>query len=87
MPLPRGAWPELNPRLHALLHLQHLLNKRTSARFNNKLKKKKKKKTKVKFLGASAILRKATINFLHIFLSVRPSVRLDKLGSHWTDFY
>ena len=69
-PLPRGAWPELNPRLHALLHLQHLLNKRNSALFNKKLKK---KKTKVKFLGASAIFRKATINLVIFFCpSVRP---------------
>jgi len=36
------------------------------------------------FLGAFAKLRKATINFVS---SVRPSVRMEQLGSHWTDFH
>ena len=39
-------------------------------------------------LSAFAKLRKATISFV---MSVRPSVRLsvrmEQLGSHWTDFY
>jgi hypothetical protein len=35
-------------------------------------------------LGAFAKLRKATISFV---LSVRPSVRMEQLGSHWTDFH
>jgi hypothetical protein len=35
------------------------------------------------FLGVLAKLRQATISF---FMSVRPSVRMEKLGSHWTDF-
>jgi hypothetical protein len=34
-------------------------------------------------LGAFAILQKATISF---GLSVRPSVCLEQLGSHWKDF-
>jgi hypothetical protein len=37
-----------------------------------------------KFLGAFAKLREATLNF---FISVGPSVRMEQLGSHWTDFY
>jgi hypothetical protein len=39
----------------------------------------------VGFLGAFAKLRKATISF--DCLSVSPSVRIEKLGSHWTDFH
>jgi hypothetical protein len=35
-----------------------------------------------KFLGASAKLRKATVSFV---ISVRPSVRMKHLDSHWTD--
>ena len=35
------------------------------------------------FLGAFAKLRKATISFV---LSVRLSVRMEQLGSHWTEF-
>ena len=38
----------------------------------------------VTFLGAFAKLRKATISFV---MSVRPSVRLEQLGSHWRDFH
>jgi hypothetical protein len=36
------------------------------------------------FLCAFAILRKATIYFV---TSVRPSVRMEQLGSHWRDFF
>ena len=36
------------------------------------------------FLGAFAKLRKETISFV---ISVRPSVRMEQLGSHWTDFH
>jgi hypothetical protein len=36
------------------------------------------------FLGVFTKLRKATINFVR---SVRPSVRMEQLGSHWTDFH
>jgi len=35
------------------------------------------------FLGVFAKLRKATISFV---MSVRPSVCMEQLGSHWTDF-
>jgi hypothetical protein len=35
-------------------------------------------------LGAFTKLRKATIN---LAMSVRPSVRMEQLGSHWTDFH
>ena len=35
-------------------------------------------------LGAFAELRKATISFV---MSVRSSVLVGKLGSHWTDFH
>jgi hypothetical protein len=35
------------------------------------------------FLGASAKLRKTTIAF---FMSVRPSVFVEQLCSHWMDF-
>jgi len=36
------------------------------------------------FSAAFAKLRKAIIGF---FMSVRPSVRMERLGSHWTDFH
>jgi hypothetical protein len=35
------------------------------------------------FLGTLAKLRKTTISYV---MSVRPSVRVEQLGSHWTDF-
>jgi len=35
------------------------------------------------FLRALAKLRKATISFV---MSVCPSVRMEQLGSYWTDF-
>ena len=39
------------------------------------------------FLGAFAILRKATISFvMSVCPSVRPSVRMEQLRSHCTDF-
>jgi len=38
----------------------------------------------VSSLDAFARIRIATINFV---MSVRPSVRMEKLGSHWTDFH
>jgi hypothetical protein len=37
----------------------------------------------VQFVGAFAKLRKVTISFL---MSVCPSVRMEQLGSQWTDF-
>jgi hypothetical protein len=37
---------------------------------------------KYEFLGAFGKLRKATISF--VMSSVRPSVRMEQLGSHWT---
>jgi hypothetical protein len=40
------------------------------------------------FLGAFAKLRRATISFvISVCLSVLPSVRMEQLGSHWTDFH
>ena len=36
------------------------------------------------FLGDFAKLRKASISFV---MSVGPSVRMEQLGSHWTDFH
>jgi hypothetical protein len=36
------------------------------------------------FLGAFAKLRKATVSFV---ASVRPSVRMQQLGSHWKDIH
>jgi len=36
------------------------------------------------FLGAFAKLRKATVSFL---MTVSPSVHMEQLGSHRTDFY
>ena len=36
------------------------------------------------FLGTFAELRKATISFV---MSVRPRVRMEQLGSRWTDFH
>ena len=35
------------------------------------------------YISAFANLRKATISFV---MSVRPSVRIEQLGCHWTDF-
>ena len=37
-----------------------------------------------RFLEAFAKLRKATIS---VVMSVRPFVRMEQLGSHWTDFH
>ena len=39
-----------------------------------------------RFLGAFAKLRKATVSFV-ISVRVRLSVRIEQLGSHWTDFH
>jgi hypothetical protein len=39
------------------------------------------------FLGAFPKLRKATISFMSVRPSVRPSVRMKQLASHWTDFH
>jgi len=40
------------------------------------------------FLGACAKLRKVTISFvMSVCPPVRPSVRKEQLGSHWTHFY
>jgi hypothetical protein len=36
------------------------------------------------FLGVLAKMKKVTINFI---MSECPSVCMEKLGSHWTDFY
>jgi len=36
------------------------------------------------FLGAFAKLRKATNSFV---MSVRPSVRMEQLGSHWKELH
>jgi len=36
------------------------------------------------FLCAFVQFREATISFV---LSVRPSTRIEQLGSHWTDFH
>ena len=38
----------------------------------------------VEFLGAFVKLLKATTSYV---MSVRPSVRMEQLGSHWTDFH
>jgi len=32
-------------------------------------------------------LRKANSNFVMLFVSVRPSVRMEQLGAHWTNFH
>jgi len=42
-----------------------------------------KNKLSLVLLGALAKLRKETVRFM----SVRLSVRMEQLGSHWTDFY
>jgi len=40
------------------------------------------------FVGAFAKLRKADLNFvMSACLSIRPSVRMEQLGSHWREFY
>ena len=40
------------------------------------------------FIGPFAKVRKATISFaMFLYLSVRPSVRMEELGSQWTDLY
>jgi hypothetical protein len=42
----------------------------------------------VPFIGAFAKLPRATTSFIMSVLpSVRPSVRMEQLGSHWTDFH
>jgi hypothetical protein len=40
--------------------------------------------TQISVLGAFAELPKATITFV---MSVLPSVRMEQLRSHWTDFH
>ena len=43
---------------------------------------------KVSFLGEFAKLQKATINFvMSVHSPVHPSVCMEHLGSHWTDFH
>ena len=37
--------------------------------------------------GAHCVAVCCTIQRCHVCLSVRPSVRIEQLGSHWTDFY
>ena len=38
--------------------------------------------------GAITKLRKATFSFvMSVRLSVRPSIHMEKIGSHWTDFH
>jgi hypothetical protein len=32
-------------------------------------------------------IAKSDYYLLHVCLSVRPSVRMEKIGSHWTDFH
>jgi len=44
------------------------------------------RKKEFPFLGAFAKLRKATI-VMSVCPSVRPSLRMKKLGSHWTEFH
>ena len=40
------------------------------------------------FLGRFAQLRKATISFvMYVCPNVRLSVRIEQLGSYWTDFH
>jgi hypothetical protein len=40
------------------------------------------------FLGAFAKLRKVTLSFvMSVRLSVRPSFRMEQLGTHWTDVH
>jgi hypothetical protein len=48
--------------------------------------------SRVRFLDAFAELRKATVSVvvsvcLDVRTSVRPSVRMEQLGTHWTDFH
>ena len=42
---------------------------------------------KAHFLGAFTKLRNATIKLCHVRPSVSLSVRIEQLGSHWTDFH
>ena len=42
---------------------------------------------KTQLLGAFGKLRNAAIKIHHVRLSVRPSVRIEILGSHVTDFH
>jgi len=39
------------------------------------------------FLGVFAKYRKANIKLRRVCLSVRPSVRMGQIGSHWKDFH
>jgi hypothetical protein len=41
-------------------------------------------KCNIGFVGAFEKLRRATISFA---MSVRPSVHMEQIGSHWTDFH
>jgi len=44
------------------------------------------RKRAIAFLGTLTTLRKATVSFV-MSLSIRSSLRMEQLGSHWTDFY
>jgi len=41
----------------------------------------------LKYVGAFAKRRKTTVQCRHVYLSVRLSIRMMQLGSHWTDFH
>jgi hypothetical protein len=42
---------------------------------------------KGRFLGAFAKLRNATLSFMSVCMSVRPPVRVEQFGCHWTNFH
>jgi hypothetical protein len=67
------------PRLKLMKKRWHLVNDFGNAVF--------KKSIAWPFLDVLAKLRKATISFVvSVRPSARPSVRMEQLGSHWTDF-
>jgi hypothetical protein len=39
------------------------------------------------FLGAFTKLQKSDYQLRHVCLSIHPSVRMEQLCSHWTDFH
>ena len=62
--------PYLN--LQPFVYIQHVSETQNNRTANSR-----------KFLDALTKLRRATISFV---MSVRPSVRMEQLGSYWTDF-
>jgi hypothetical protein len=86
--MPRGHRRETEVELHPfsriLLHILSVTDRSLLRLANSSVSF----FTFYRILGAFTELRKATIRFImYVCPSVRPSVRMEEFGSHWTDFY